>query len=461
MAAQKPLVVFFKEIDKTDLPLVGGKGANLGEMTKAKFPVPNGFAVTTNSYDEFLAHNNLERSINKILQETDSNDPEQLQRSSNSIKKLILKGEFPDNVLKSTQASYKKLSGRFKPALVAVRSSATAEDLPKASFAGQQASFMNIKGDVNLLETVRECFASLFTARAIFYRNENKINHKKVKISVIVQKMVQSEVSGVMFTVDPVTSDKDRIVIEAVWGLGDMLVQGQVVPDRYVVQKDTFSVLSKKVSDQAVQLKKFGSSTKEIKVPKKNISKIKLSEKEIVSLAKIADKLQRHYYFPQDIEWAKEKNKLYIVQTRPITTIKKTSSVIVDKDASIETGPTPILSGAGASPGIGTGYVKILKSPKEIGKISKGDVLVAEMTSPDFVPAMRRASAIVTNKGGLTSHAAIVSRELGVPCVVGTKKATSILLPLRNHNSARNCRRWRSGPWVAGPLVRIPPGLRG
>ncbi len=283
---------------------------------------------------------------------------------------------------------------------------------------------MNIKGEANLMESVKECWASLFTARAIFYRKENKINHEKVKISVIIQKMVQSDVSGVMFSIDPVTNDKDRIIVEAVWGLGEMIVQGSVVPDTYIVQKDTFMILSKEISDQRVQLIRRGVKTEEREVPGDWRDKQKISNEEIVALAQLADKLQKHYYFPQDIEWAKEGKNLYITQTRPVTTIGKTGK---NRGGDIKTAEAPILQGAAASPGIGTGTVKILKSPKEIGKVLDGDVLVAPMTSPDYVPAMKRAVAIVTNEGGLTSHAAIVSRELGVPCVVGTKEATAKL----------------------------------
>lgn len=423
-----PLVVFFKDIDKEDVPLVGGKGANLGEMAKAGFPVPNGFAITVPSYDLFLSENGLDKKIYEILNKTDVNKPQELEDASRKVQKLITTGKLPDEVSKETIRAYKKLSGLFKQALVAVRSSATAEDLPKASFAGQQATFLNIKGEANLLVALRECWASLFTARSIFYRIENKIPHEKVKISVIVQKMVQSEVSGVMFSIDPVTNDKDKIVIEAVWGLGEMIVQGSVVPDKYVIQKNTFSILSKEISDQAVQLIKVGKDTKETDVPKKIREHQKISDEEIIFLAKIADKLQKHYYFPQDTEWAKEKGNIYIVQTRPVTTVSsKLKSQKSKPEDEIKAAETPILTGNPASPGIGTGPVKVLKSAKEIGKVEKGDVLVAPMTSPDFVPAMKKAVAIVTDSGGQTSHAAIVSRELGIPCVVGTGEATSRL----------------------------------
>jgi pyruvate,water dikinase len=427
MAANRPLVSFFKDIDKHDLPLVGGKGANLGEMTQAGFPVPNGFAVTVESYDRFIEDNDFQEYLNDVMKDTDVKDPESLQSASNKVHRKIMSGKIPDEVAHETIKAYKKLSGRLKKALVAVRSSATAEDLPGASFAGQQATFLNIKGEASLLESVKECWASLFTARAIFYREENKIKHDKVKISVIVQIMVQSEVSGVMFSIDPVTNDKERIIVESVWGLGEMIVQGSVVPDTYVVQKETFAILSKEISDQKVQLIRKGEKTEEREVPAKIRDKQKITNEEIVALAKLADRLQKHYYFPQDIEWAKEGGKLFITQTRPVTTTGNMAKTQSNVSADYKTADAPILHGAAASPGVGTGEVRILKSPKEIGKVKDGDVLVAPMTSPDYVPAMKRAVAIVTNEGGLTSHAAIVSRELGVPCIVGTKEATEKL----------------------------------
>lgn len=422
------LVLHFKEIDKHDVPLVGGKNANLGEMTKAGFPVPNGFAITINAYDMFLQENEIAKNVYAILASTDVNDPSQLNSASRKIQKIVENGKIPDEVARQVIAYYKKLSGAFKKALVAVRSSATAEDAPGTSFAGQQASFLNVQGEANLLLKVKECWASLFTERSIFYRVENKIKHESVKVSVAVQKMIQSEVSGVMFSVDPVTQDKDRIIIESVWGLGEMIVQGAVVPDKYVVQKGTFAILSKETSDQAIQLIKEKGVTKEVEVPKQIRDKQKITDEEIIKLAKISNKLQEHYYFPQDSEWAKEKGELYIVQTRPITTLSASKKVVrAEMKAGVAMASTPILTGAPASPGIGTGPVKILRSPKEIGKIEKGDVLVAPMTSPDYVPAMKKASAIVTDQGGQTSHAAIVSRELGIPAIVGAKVATSKL----------------------------------
>ena len=423
----KIYTAFFKDIDKNDLPLVGGKGANLGEMTKAGFPVPNGFAITVPAYDAFIEKNKISDQILKILKITNVANTLELESASVKIQKKIQNSEVPNEVANSIVTSYKRLSGLFKSALVAVRSSATAEDLPSASFAGQQATYLNIRGDANLINATRECWASLFTPRAIFYRVQNKIDHDKVKISVIVQKMVQSEVSGVMFTQDPISNEKDRIIIEAIWGLGEMIVQGTVVPDHYVVQKDTFDILSKQVVDQSIQLIRVKGATIETGVHEKIKHAQKITDKEIVSVAKLGDKLQKHYYFPQDIEWAREKNKIYIVQTRPITTIKSVSTISKSEKGEYKVSQAPILTGSSASPGIGVGPVKIAKTPKEIGKVKSGDVLVSIMTSPDFVPAMKKAAAIVTDEGGQTSHAAIVSRELGIPCVVGTKTATSTL----------------------------------
>jgi len=429
MASARELVLPLSKIRKDDTEIVGGKGANLGEMISAGFPVPNGFALTVYAYDLFLRENAIYSKIFALLKDLDVSDSDRLTDTAKKIQTIVKNGEIPQELIKETVALYKKLSGFMKYALVAVRTSATAEDMPKTSFAGMGETILNVKGEANLLEAVKRCWASLFTARSIFYRVENKIPHEKVKISVIVQKMVQSEVSGVIFSIDPVTNEKDKIVIESVWGLGEMIVQGSVTPDRYIVQKDTFKILSKEISDQSVQLIKVGIETKETQVPNKIRDKQKITDEEIIKLAKYADKLQSHYYFPQDAEWAKEKGKLYIVQTRPVTTLGNSVQRIGDRKtlSPITYHLTPVLTGAPASPGIGSGEVKIIRKNKEISKIKPGDVLVAKMTSPDYVPAMKKASAIVTDEGGLTSHAAIVSRELGIPCVVGTKDATSKL----------------------------------
>src|SRR5258708_6751025 len=260
----KDLTLFFNKIDKGDVALVGGKGANLGEMTQAVFPVPGGFAVTVASYDLFLEENKLKDIIDSLIKTIDVNNTNELEKVAAQIQKIVMKGRIPAEVGRETTKAYKKLSGFLNKAQVAVRSSATAEDLPGMSFAGQQATFLNIAGENNLLNSVRECWASLFTPRAIFYRAQNNIPTEKVGICVIVQKMVQSIVSGVMFTVDPVKNDKGKIVVDAVWGLGEMIVQVSAVPDHYVVQKETFAILSKEVSDQAIQRLKVNGQKKEL-----------------------------------------------------------------------------------------------------------------------------------------------------------------------------------------------------
>lgn len=423
------LIVNFSEVGKEDIPLVGGKGANLGELASNKFPVPPGFIVTVNSYQAFLDENNLEKKIKEILAQVDTASPETLQEASNKIERLILKSKVTDEVSKEIIKNYRKLGGIFKKKLVAVRSSATAEDLPEASFAGQQATFLNVQGEANLIQAVRECWASLFTARAIFYREEHKIKHGKVLIAVIVQEMIQSEVSGVAFTVDPVTGEKNVMLIEAIWGLGELLVQGSIVPDRYRVTRPDLKIISTDSAEQTIELVRHGKNNKEEKVPGARSGKQKLNVEQMVELAKILRKIHEHYYFPQDIEWAHSKGKFYIVQTRPVTTLK--SEIQISKSETNSKFKIQnlklILKGVSASPGIASGPVVKVKTAKELGKVKKGDILVTKMTSPDFVPAMKKVAGIVTDLGGQTSHAAIVSRELGIPCVVGARNATAFL----------------------------------
>jgi len=426
--AKDKYILWFKEIGKSDIPLVGGKGANLGEMTKVLGTlVPNGFCVTAKAYFDFIKVNNLHEQIKKILSSVNINNQPELIAVSKKIKDLIKSSAIPEEIVRPLIAAYHKLGGLFglKHSLVAVRSSATAEDLPDASFAGQQETFLNVRGEANVVNKVRESWASLFTPRAIFYREEKGFDHFEVGLSSVIQKMIQSEVSGVMFTLDPVTNDKTKIIIEAIWGLGEYIVQGLATPDHYEVEKETGRILDITVSRQIFQLTKSGTKNAKVFVPKDLQSSQKLNSNQIVDVAKIGEILHKHYFFPQDAEWAYEKGKLYILQTRPVTTTKSKKSEA--GSGKKETMGEIVLRGDGAAPGIGSGKVVIIKSHKEINKVKKGDILVTTMTSPDFVPAMKRAAAIVTEKGGQTSHAAIVSRELGVPCIVGTKTATKIL----------------------------------
>jgi pyruvate,water dikinase len=428
MPAQKH-VVWFKEVDKEDVNLVGGKGANLGEMVQADFPVPNGFIVTAPAYFYVLDQNNLRPKIKSILKGLDVSDPGKLNTASRKVKRLIENAEIPEDLADEIIKHYLHLDTKIPEPLVAIRSSATAEDLPDASFAGQQETFLNVKGTANVVDTIRHAWASLFEPRAIFYREQKGFNHFKVGIAVPVQKMIQSDVSGVTFTVDPVTEDKTTLIIEAVWGLGELIVQGAVNPDRYVVEKKTKKILKKFISEQEVQLVKKGDSNVKTPVPKTKQQKQKLTTRQVKNLAKLGKAIQQHYFFPQDIEWAIEKGKVYILQTRPITTLgaeeKADAAQKLGKAVSKHLKLT--LKGDPASPGISGGKVKIIHSAREIGKVKKGDVLVTTMTTPDFVPAMRKVVAIVTDKGGQTSHAAIVSRELGITCVVGTSTATKKL----------------------------------
>ncbi|MBI2028899.1 phosphoenolpyruvate synthase [Candidatus Gottesmanbacteria bacterium] len=429
----KKLVVWFDEVDKDDIGLVGGKGANLGEMTQAGFPVPPGFIITSEAYYHFLDDNKLRPKIKDYIQNLNHNDQRSLTSVSRQIKSLILRSPIPKEVAlqivsyyhqlptyihakKQKQDMVSHLLKHVNPSFVAVRSSATAEDLPGASFAGQQETYLNVVGDTNVLNKVRACWASLFEPRAIFYRSEQKFDHFKVGIAVPVQKMINSETSGVMFTVDPSTGDKKKIVIEAIFGLGEFIVQGIETPDQYIVDKYALEIVEKHIATQEKALVREGNNNVIKKLSSRIQSAQKISTSQVMELATLGKKLERHYFFPQDIEWAIEKGHVYIVQTRPITTIGKRGKPQVAK---LETNQKPILLGTAASPGIVTGPVTILKSAKEIHKLNTGDILVAKETNPDYVPAMRKAAAVVTERGGRTSHAAIVSRELGIPAVVG------------------------------------------
>jgi pyruvate,water dikinase len=415
-------IVWFNEVTKEDVPTVGGKGANLGEMTRAKIPVPPGFIVTADAYFDFLKKTKLTGRISTLLKPLNPDNSNQLHQIAGQIKQLILDTPIPPEIAEEIKHSYTKMGG----GLVAVRSSATAEDLPEASFAGQQRTFLNIEGRKEVIAAVRGCWASLFEPRAIFYRHQQGFDHFKVGIAVPVQKMVQSEASGVMFTIEPVTSDSNHIIIEAVHGLGEAIVSGEVTPDLYIVDKKTTQIVSKKTARQELQLVRNPGASGEdaniwVEMPPEEQTRQKVTDEEIVEIAKLGKKLEEWYKFPQDIEWAKQDREIFIVQTRPVTTIKEKAEEEEEIKAPV------LLTGDKASPGIASGPAKIIKDVTHIERVHEGDILVAEMTTPDFVPAMKRAVAIVTDRGGRTAHAAIVSRELGIPCVVGTGEATTKL----------------------------------
>ena len=415
-------IVWFDEVSKEDVATVGGKGANLGEMTKAKIPVPPGFIVTADAYFDFLEKAKLTDRISRLLKPLNPDNSNQLHQIAGQVKQIISDTPIPPEITGEIEQSYKKMGG----GLVAVRSSATAEDLPEASFAGQQRTFLNIEGEKEVITAVQGCWASLFEPRAIFYRHQQGFDHFQVGIAVPVQRMVQSQASGVMFTVEPVTSDSNHIVIEAVYGLGEAIVSGEVTPDLYIVDKKGTKIVSKKSARQEQQLVRNPGATGEeaniwAEIAAEEQGKQKVTDAEITKIATLGKKLEDWYKFPQDIEWAKENSEIFIVQTRPVTTIKEQAEEEEEIKAPV------LLTGDKASPGIASGTAKIIKEVAQIDRVHDGDILVAEMTTPDFVPAMKRAVAIVTDRGGRTAHAAIVSRELGIPCVVGTEKATTSL----------------------------------
>lgn len=424
------VVVWFHEIGKKDILLVGGKGANLGELTQNHIPVPPGFVVTAPTYAYFLETSGLKEEITRLMGGLDPSDSHQLDIVAAQVKDAISRAPMPRAIAQEIIQAYRKLG----KGLVAVRSSATAEDLPDASFAGQQRTFLNVQGETEVVRAVQDCWASLFEPRAIFYRQEQGYDHFKVGIAVPVQRMVQSDASGVILTVEPITSDKSKIVVEVILGLGEAIVSGEVTPDLFVIDKAEHKILEKKIGRQEWQLVKspvrsLGRLESNIKVtvPPSLQNRPKLSDREVLTLAQFGKKIEAIYGFPQDIEWAKEGSKFYIVQARPITTLTASVKAKEAEEVVLADGVPCLVSGAPASPGIGAGPARVLLNPQELERVCHGDVLVAKMTTPDYVPAMKRAAAIVTNEGGRTCHAAIVSRELGVPCVVGTKCATDIL----------------------------------
>jgi len=416
----KSCLLWFKDIRFEDVNIVGGKGANLGEMYSLGIPVPNGFVVTADTYFDFIEKNKLKPQIKNILSITNVDHPDELQSASQKIRSLIKKAPFTHDISIQIMTAYKKLGsfGGLVDMPVAVRSSATAEDSLDASFAGQQDTYLNVIGESNVLHRVRDCWASLFTPRSIFYRVKKKYDHFKVGVAVPIQKMVQSEISGIMFTANPVSNNKNEIIIEVIWGLGEYIVQGVITPDQFIIDKSNWTIKQKNNVSQDRQLVKNQNETHEIDVPKYKQNKIKIDDTIALKIAKIGQKLHNHYGKAQDIEFAIEKGKFYVVQTRPITTLQNAAT------KKFEITDTPILTGEAASPGFASGPAILIKNQTEINRVKDGQILVITMTTPDFVPAMKKVAGIITDKGGQTSHAAIVSRELETPCVVGTKTAT-------------------------------------
>jgi len=428
LPAEKKFVLWFDEIGMEDVPLVGGKSASLGEMTRRTgVPVPYGFATTAEAYRYYLRENKLDEKIAKILSEIkDPNDTRTLQSVGARIREMIATAKMPSDLEKAIIDAYNALAEKVgdKDPFVAVRSSATAEDLPDASFAGQQETYLNVRGAEEVVEKVKECYASLFTDRAIFYRIQKGFDHLSVALSAAVQLMVYSKASGVIFTLDVTNGDRSVVLIEAGYGLGEYVVQGKITPDEYIVRKSDLAIVKKNVPKKTIQLVRLPSGgTEERPVPPDLQDKQVLTDEQIRELAKYAITIENHYKKPMDIEWALDErtNKLFILQARPETVwaLKKEE---VKPEAEIETTKERkiLVQGLPASPGLAVGKVHIIPTVDKINEFKKGEILVTEMTAPDWVPAMRKAAAIVTNSGGMTCHAAIVSRELGIPCIVGT-----------------------------------------
>ncbi len=439
---RKALVLWFEKLRKTDIPLVGGKNASLGEMIHAGMPVPSGFAVTAYAYEKFLKQTRIAEMIYKIIEETvtDQNDPKQYSIASEKIRELIETSQMPKEIGNAVRSAYKELNKRLnlKDAFVAVRSSATAEDLPDASFAGQQETYLNVRGIDDLLERIVKCWSSLFTPRAIFYRNEKGFEHEKVLISVGVQKMVNSRAAGVMFTINPVTGNTTEIVIEGNYGLGETVVSGAVNPDDFVVDKNTLKIKERRIARKTVQYIRDPATGKTIHLEVQNEKQKEpcVTDEEIVRLAELANLIERHYKKAMDIEWAIDKDlsfpkNMFVVQARPETVWSgkavETPTRVEERKPEEEL-KVAVKGIAAGKRGYGVGVAKVVLTPDEASKVmKKGNILVTDMTNPDFVPFMKIASAIVTDKGGITSHAAIVSRELSVPCVVGTENATQVM----------------------------------
>ena len=444
----KKFILWFKEISHRDVPFVGGKNASLGEMynslSKKGVNIPDGFATTSFAFWHFMKKTGLKEKIEEILKDLDVSDIKNLQEKGKKVRDLILKSEIPEDLEKEILKNYHKLSRKYGEDFtdVAVRTSATAEDLPEASFAGQYWTYLNIKGDKELLKAVKGCLASLFTDRAIFYRAQHNFSQLGIALSVGIQKMVRSDLacSGVMFSLDTESGFKDVVLINGSYGLGEMIVQGEVTPDEFYVFKPTL-----KKGFQAIISKNLGRKDKKFVYDKKGgIKKVETSEKEqknfcltnseILTLAKWACLIEEHYskeakkWLPMDMEWAKDgkTGQLFIVQARPETVHTKEKEKYY-QEYKIETKKKPILIGIAVGDKIAQGKVHKILHPSKLKEFKKGEILVTKMTNPDWVPAMKMAKAIVTDEGSKVCHAAIVSRELGIPCIVGTLTGTKTL----------------------------------
>ncbi|WP_420807177.1 pyruvate, water dikinase [Acidianus manzaensis] len=423
-------ILDISQLRKDMIELAGGKGANLGELVSFDIRVPPGFVITSKAYSYFIKYNGLDDKIRSLL-----NSNEDSLQISNKIKELILSHPLPKDLEDSILSSYDNLTKKIgKEVLVAVRSSATAEDIENASFAGQQDTYLNVSKS-ELISKVKEVWASLFNDRAIEYRKSKGIDSATVEMAVVVQKMVNSRSAGVMFTLHPATGDRNYIVIEASWGLGETVVGGRVTPDEIVIEKSSLKITEKRVSHKVLKIV-YNQSKKENEeidlTNSQEAEQISISDEEAIELAKLALKIEEHYKRPMDIEWAidadlKFPDNVFIVQARPETYWSFKNKEVKTEKKGISEERKVLVRGLSASPGIASGVARVILDVKDSNNFKKGDILITRMTDPDWVPVMKIASAIVTDEGGITSHAAIVSRELGIPAIVGTKEGTKVI----------------------------------
>jgi pyruvate,water dikinase len=433
-------VLWFEDINSDDTAKVGGKSANLGELrNETEVPVLPGFATTADAYDKFIHETDLRDKIETIIDGLDIDDVHSLQRVGKQIRAHIKEADMPEELRNDFIEQYEELEERLgvENPEVAVRSSATAEDLPGASFAGQQETYLNVSGKQDLIKRIKDCYASLFTNRAISYREDKDFSHFDVKLSAVVQKMGRSDIgaAGVMFTLDPDSGFDNVVTINGSYGLGEYVVLGEVNPDEFTVFKENLGIIEKEVGDKEKKLVRNedhesgdGEENIEKKVPQSDREKFCITDNQVKELAKYALRIEEHYGKPMDIEWVLDgqTNELYIVQARPETVQAEKDENIIE-DYKLQEESEVLLEGSAIGSKIGSGKAHVLSSPKQIDQFEEGEVLVTDMTDPDWEPIMKKAGAIITNKGGRTSHAAIVSRELGVPAVIGTENATSQL----------------------------------
>ena len=443
MKKEEQFLLWFEQLERKDVDIVGGKSSSLGEMTaKTDVPVPYGFATTAYAYRYFIKESGLEEKMRSILSElTDVENSALLRDVSARLRDAIMAEKMPQDLQDAIGAAYVELGKRVgeENPYVAVRSSATAEDLPDASFAGQQDTYLNVQGAETIIAKVKECYASCFTDRAVYYREKQGFDHIEVALSAVVQMMVFSKTSGVMFTVNVATGDDNNILIEAAFGLGEYVVQGTVTPDNYTISKHDHKIIDRCVNEQDIMLvRKKGGDCEEVQVPEELRKVQTLTDEQILELADYAKKIEKHYGCYMDMEWGVDErtNKIWILQARPESVWsrrnKEGGAKVQESKSMTTTDHKVIVKGLPASPGKVSGRVHVILDPSRIDEFKEGEILVTEMTAPDWVPAMKKAKAIVTDSGGMTCHASIVSRELGIPCIVGTKsrgEAATVTIP--------------------------------